>query len=143
MEKNNIKRIIDANLNRSREALRTVEEALRFILNDGDSYKKIRRIRHNADKILRNQYADLIKERESVKDAGRQMGENPKKNLQSVIIANFKRAQEAMRVLEEYSKSYMPQVSPEFKKQRYALYNAEKEIFLKFKKFFKIKNKKN
>ena len=130
-------RVIDANLNRCREGLRVVEDSLRYVLNDGSLYKKIRSIRHNADKVLRGSYASLIKERDSVKDSGRKMPETLKKDLPSIIIANFKRAQESLRVLEEYSKTAFPKCAPLFKKERYAVYNLEKAVYLKFKNFFK------
>ena len=55
-----IKRIIDANLNRCREGLRVVEDGLRFVLDDAALYKKVRRIRHDTDKILRNGYGLVI-----------------------------------------------------------------------------------
>ncbi|MCL1971528.1 MAG: thiamine-phosphate pyrophosphorylase [Endomicrobia bacterium] len=132
----NTLRIIDANLNRCREGLRVVEDSLRYVLNDGTLYKKARNIRHNTDKILRKNYTSLIKERDSVKDSGREMPETSNKKFPSVIIANFKRAQESLRVLEEYSKAIFPQSSTFFKKQRYAAYNLEKSVYLKYKKLF-------
>jgi thiamine-phosphate pyrophosphorylase len=125
-------RIIDANLNRCREGLRVVEDCLRYVLNDSALYKTIRTVRHETDKVLRNDYAVLIKERDSVADGGRHMPETVKKELQAVITANFKRAQESLRVLEEYSKTVFPEVSPLFKEQRYKVYNLEKEVFLKY-----------
>jgi hypothetical protein len=128
-------RIIDANLNRCREGLRVVEDGMRFVLNDGFIYKKIRKIRHSVDKILRNSYGELIKERDSFDDSGRQMPEMSKKELTNIIIANFKRAQESLRVLEEYSKALFPKTSAEFKKQRYAAYDAEKSVYLKYRMF--------
>ena len=131
-----IKRILDANLNRCREGLRVVEDSLRFVLNDAVLYKKVRAVRHNTDKILRDKYGELIKERDSFNDSGREMPETVKKELSAVIIANFKRAQESLRVLEEYSKTFIASASPKFKKQRYAAYNAEKAVYLKYKKFF-------
>lgn len=133
-----IKRIIDANLNRCREGLRVVEDSLRFVLNDDVLYKKIRTIRHNTDKVLRSKYSDLIVERDTFNDAGRKMPETAKKPLASVIIANFKRAQESLRVLEEYSKTLYPKESARFKKERYAAYNIEKAVYLKYKEFFKV-----
>jgi thiamine-phosphate pyrophosphorylase len=128
-------RIIDANLNRCREGLRVVEDALRFVLNDGFFYKKIRGIRHSIDKILRSSYDELIKERDSFDDSGRQMPEISKKELSDIITANFKRAQESLRVLEEYSKTLFPKASTDFKKCRYAAYDAEKSVYLKYRKF--------
>jgi thiamine-phosphate pyrophosphorylase len=128
-------RIIDANLNRCREGLRVVEDGLRFVLNDGFLYKKIRRIRHNVDKILRSSYDKLIKERDSFDDFGKQMSEISKKELAGIITANFKRTQESLRVLEEYSKTLFPKASADFKKKRYSVYNAEKSVYLKYRKF--------
>jgi thiamine-phosphate pyrophosphorylase len=130
-----ILRIIDAKLNRCREGLRVIEDGLRFVLNDSFLYKKIRRIRHNVDKILRNSYGELIKERNSFDDSGRQMPESSKKELADIIIANFKRTQESLRVLEEYSKTLFPKTSANFKKQRYAAYDIEKSVYLKHRKF--------
>jgi thiamine-phosphate pyrophosphorylase len=127
-------RIVDANLNRCREGLRVIEDGLRFVLNDSFLYKKIRRIRHSVDKILRNSYDELIKERDSFGDSGRQMPEMSKKELAGIITANFKRTQESLRVLEEYSKIFFPKASTDFKKQRYAAYNAEKSVYLKYRK---------
>jgi len=130
-------RIIDANLNRCREGLRVIEDCLRFVLDDCVLYKKARLIRHNTDKILRDRYCDLLAQRDSFNDKGRQIKETSKKDLSSIITANFKRAQESLRTLEEYSKTFAPKVCAEFKKQRYNAYNAEKAVFVKYKKLFK------
>jgi thiamine-phosphate pyrophosphorylase len=130
-------RIVDANLNRCREGLRVVEDAMRFILNDTVFYKKIRAIRHNADKILRNEYGKLLKERDSFNDSGRHLPETSKKGLSEIIIANLKRAQESLRTLEEYSKTFAPTAAVEFKKQRYLTYDIEKSIHLKYENHLK------
>ena len=129
-------RIIDANLNRCREGLRVVEDSLRFVLNDGIFYKKIRKVRHNVDEILRNIYKDLIKKRDTLIDSGRQIPEISRRELSDVVIANFKRVQESLRVLEEYSKTFLPEVSAVFKNQRYVVYALEKEVYLKYKTVF-------
>ena len=129
-------RIIDANLNRCREGLRVVEDSLRFVLNDGIFYKKIREVRHNVDEILRNIYKDLIKKRDTLIDSGRQIPEISRRELSDVVIANFKRVQESLRVLEEYSKTFLPEVSAVFKNQRYVVYALEKEVYLKYKTVF-------
>ncbi|MDR3274504.1 MAG: hypothetical protein LBS81_00630 [Endomicrobium sp.] len=136
-QEENIKRILDANLNRCREGLRVVEDSLRFVLNDGVLYKKIRSVRHNVDKVFRNRYIELIKERNSFDDTGRQLPEISKKGLPDVVVANFKRTQESLRVLEEYAKTFEPAASACFKKERYATYIIEKSVYLKYKNFFK------
>ncbi|GHT59541.1 hypothetical protein AGMMS50222_01410 [Endomicrobiia bacterium] len=132
-------RIIDANLNRCREGLRVIEDSLRFVLNDGNLYKKIRAVRHNIDKVLRNIYSDLVEKRDSFDDSGREMSEVSKKDLQAVVIANFKRVQESLRVLEEYSKVFITLESAEFKKQRYNAYILEKQVYLKYRDVLFIK----
>ncbi|MDR1721215.1 MAG: hypothetical protein LBR09_02350 [Endomicrobium sp.] len=129
-------RIIDANLNRCREGLRVIEDSIRFILNDGVLYKKVRKIRHSVDKVLRDRYGELIKKRDSFDDSGRKMPEMSKRDLPELMIANFKRAQESLRVLEEYSKTFIPMASADFKRQRYTVYNLEKEVYLKYKIFY-------
>jgi thiamine-phosphate pyrophosphorylase len=133
--KKSVLRVIDANLNRCREGLRVVEDSLRFVLNDEVLYKKIRTIRHSIDKILRTKYDEFIKERDSIEDSGRQMPETTAKELSWIIVANLKRAEESLRVLEEYSKVVAPETSADFKKQRYLVYTAEKNIYLKYKNF--------
>ncbi|MDR3195528.1 MAG: hypothetical protein LBT58_01875 [Endomicrobium sp.] len=133
-------RIVDANLNRCREGLRVVEDSLRFILGDNMLYRNIRDIRHGVDKILRAKYGELIQERDSVEDSGRQMPETTNKKLSNVITANFKRAEESLRVLEEYSKVFAPESCADFKKQRYLTYATEKTVYLKYKKFLDKNN---
>jgi thiamine-phosphate pyrophosphorylase len=134
--KESVFRIIDANLNRCREGLRVVEDSLRFILDDKILYKNIRSIRHGVDKVLRNKYGEFIKKRDSVEDSGRQILETATKELPAIIIANFKRAEESLRVLEEYSKIFVPEISVDFKKQRYLTYTTEKKVYIKYKKIF-------
>jgi thiamine-phosphate pyrophosphorylase len=140
MEENkNIHRLIDANLNRCREGLRVIEDALRFVLSDEQLAGKIRTVRHNSDKILRDFYENLISQRDILSDFGKQVYETLNKNFSEIIIANFKRAQEALRTLEEYCKTVYPKKSIEFKKQRFEIYNLEKDFFLKYKNRFFMK----
>ncbi|MDR2676587.1 MAG: hypothetical protein LBC05_01025 [Endomicrobium sp.] len=132
-QKNRIKRVIDVNLNRCREGLRVVEDTLRFVLNDEIFCKKIRTIRHNVDRVFREKYVEFIQERNSFDDIGRQFLEISKKELHSLLIANFKRVQESLRVLEEYCKIFNnPIISMHFKKERYAMYMIEKSVYLKY-----------
>ncbi len=57
--------------------------------------------------------------RESIKS------EQNRDNLNSILIANFKRAQESARVLEEFTKLTSIKDSENFKYIRYELYNLE------------------
>ena len=51
-------------------------------------------------------------------------------DINSIIIANFKRAQESSRVLEELFKLQDINYSENFKHIRYELYSLEKDIIL-------------
>lgn len=51
--------------------------------------------------------------------------ESNRDNLYSILIANFKRAQESARVLEEFGKLISSEVSANFKYIRYELYDLE------------------
>jgi len=61
-------------------------------------------------------------------DLGRLTHEKGHRNLNSVVRANFRRSQEALRVLEEYARIISTDAAREFKKIRYALYQVEKDI---------------
>ena len=132
MEKRFI-RILDTNLNRCKEGLRVVEDTCRFVFCDEILYKKIRKIRHLSSKYLADQYEQMLTARDSIKDSGRKAKEQSRQNLKNIVIANFKRAQEALRVLEEYSKIINFNIALKYKDLRYEVYTIEKKIFLKYK----------
>jgi thiamine-phosphate pyrophosphorylase len=69
-----------------------------------------------------------VKARSSHTDVGREIAESGRVNLRSVVSANIRRAQEAVRVLEEYGKVFSPSAAPAFKRIRYRLYDEEKKI---------------
>lgn len=135
MEKRFI-RILDTNLNRCKEGLRVVEDTCRFVLCDEALYKKIRKVRHLSSKYLTDQYEQMLSARDSVKDSGRKAKEQSRQNLKNIVIANFKRAEESLRVLEEYSKIIDFSIALKYKALRYEVYNIEKKMFLKYKNIF-------
>ena len=135
MEKRFI-RILDTNLNRCKEGLRVVEDTCRFVLCDETLYKKIRKVRHLSSKYLTDQYEQMLSARDSVKDSGRKVKEQSRQNLKNIVIANFKRAEESLRVLEEYSKIIDFSIALKYKALRYEVYNIEKKMFLKYKNIF-------
>lgn len=126
-----VARLLDANLNRAREGLRVVEDAARYQWDNSRLTKMIRDIRHRIGKVTEVRYKDLIKYRKSRSDVGRSLVEPGRAAVSDVIAANLRRAQEAARVLEEYSKVFSPLAAVEFKIIRYDLYDVEKEC-LKF-----------
>jgi len=129
-------RILDTNLNRCKEGLRVVEDTCRFVFCDETLYKKIRKVRHLSSKYLTDQYEQMLTARDSIKDSGRKAKEQSRQNLKNIVIANFKRAEESLRVLEEYSKIIDFNTALKYKALRYEVYTIEKKMLLKYKSIF-------
>ncbi len=122
-EKNNL-RLIDANLNRLREGIRVVEDIFRYIYNDKETALKLKELRHKA---RTSNYNELLETRDVQNDVLRASikSEQNRDDLTSILIANFKRAQESARVLEEFCKLISIKDSENFKYIRYELYILE------------------
>ena len=119
-------RVIDANLNRLKEGIRVIEDIARYVYNDKELASKLKGLRHQS-RI--DDLQNLLSSRDSVNDVLRPTvsSEMNRDSLESIIIANYKRAQESSRVLEEVYKIVDPALSENFKSLRYALYQLEKE----------------
>lgn len=120
----NYLRVIDANLNRLREGIRVVEDIFRYVYNDKQTAIKLKELRHLSR--LEN-YIELLETRDVKNDVLRSSikSEQNRNDLYSILIANFKRAQESSRVLEEFTKLTSIKDSENFKYIRYELYNLE------------------
>lgn len=121
---NNFLRIIDANLNRLREGIRVVEDIFRYVYNDKELSTKLKDLRHLAR--VENFY-EILESRDVQNDILRESikSEQNREDLNSILIANFKRAQESSRVLEELTKLSSIKDSENFKYIRYELYILE------------------
>ncbi|WP_457749528.1 thiamine-phosphate pyrophosphorylase [Sulfurimonas sp.] len=122
-------RVIDANINRLKEGIRVVEDILRYKDNNKELSKKLKSLRHRAH-IQETQ--KLLQYRDSINDVLRPStkSEQTRSSLEDILTANFKRAEESARVLEELYKLENTQYSENFKTLRYELYNLEKEVLL-------------
>ncbi len=120
-------RLLDANLNRLREGIRVVEDIYRYIFNDKTTSSRLKSLRHISR--LTN-YNELLDSRDIKNDVLKTSttSEQTRENLTSILIANFKRAQESARVLEEFAKLISIKESENFKYIRYELYDIEKNI---------------
>lgn len=129
-------RIIDVNCNRLREALRVIEEYFRFIVSDENISSQLKQLRHSLEKIDNSlDLLSLLRSRDTLTDpfAGIVSKEETNRTtLQDLLAANFKRAQEAARVLEEYSKIIdAVQLCEQAKQIRFSLYTIEKQVMEK------------
>lgn len=123
-------RVVDANLNRLKEGIRVVEDIIRYRDNNKELSHRLKLLRHKA-KI--KETLELLKKRDSANDVLRPTlkSELNRSDISAIIIANFKRAQESARVLEELYKLHSNEYSENFKQIRYELYTLEKDVLTK------------
>jgi thiamine-phosphate pyrophosphorylase len=133
MNKKNIYRIIDANLNRAREGIRVAEEVARLYFDDAKLSSQLKSLRHQLTRVAKTSFDEkkLLSFRDSEKDVGaNSMGglEKKRADLEAIVFANLRRAQEAVRVLEEFGKLITPASAQSFKKIRFRLYTLEQKM---------------
>ncbi len=118
-------RVADANLNRLKEGIRVIEDIARYVHNDRELSTALKNLRHQCRV---EPLEALLASRDSVNDVLRptMQSEMNRTDLRSIVIANYKRAQESARVLEELYKIAEPLLSERFKTIRYELYTLEK-----------------
>ncbi|MBM4017337.1 MAG: thiamine phosphate synthase [Planctomycetes bacterium] len=125
-------RILDANANRAREALRVAEDAARFALERPDLAEALKRLRHNLRAALgRLDARRLVSARDTAGDVGTAISveaERTRTGIADVAQAAFKRLCEALRAIEEYAKTLDPQVSASVEALRYRAYELEKRF---------------
>ena len=123
-------RILDANLNRAREALRVLEDLARFHRNDGAAAARLKDARHALDRLARPLARELVRARDSERDVGRD-GDRPvdaPRSPRELLAANLKRAGEALRSVEEVSKGRYGALCREAHRLRFDLYTLEKRL---------------
>ena len=130
-----ILRIIDANINRAKEGMRVCEDVMRLIINDKTKTSKLKKIRHDISKILKDSKVgecEIIKYRDSQSDVGKRIKtKNTKQNIYDILLANCQRVKEAIRVLEELFYIFDINASRKFQNLRFRFYNVEKECVKK------------
>ncbi len=123
-----IQRILDANLDRSREGLRIIEEWCRFGLDDSDLAQECKNLRQE---LALWHTPELRAARNTPGDVGTSLtheGEEQRQSIEQLLVANFSRVQEALRVLEEYSKLVSGGMSSSCKQLRYRVYTLESQL---------------
>lgn len=134
INKNRIYRVLDANVNRLREALRVIEEYYRFIDERPAVCGRLKKLRHALADIEQSLgRRELLANRDTSTDcfADRNRPEelDRRNGLPALLAANFKRGQEAGRVVEEYAKVIGgAALSARAKTARFSLYAFEKEL---------------
>ncbi|WP_353661607.1 thiamine-phosphate pyrophosphorylase [Hydrogenimonas sp. SS33] len=119
-------RLVDANLNRLKEGIRVIEDINRYLYDNTTLTPKLKQLRHLA-RI--DDYPLFLCHRDIRNDILKSTTESEAKreNVESLLLANYKRAQEAARVLEESFKLIDAKKAEDFKTIRYELYALEQE----------------
>jgi thiamine-phosphate pyrophosphorylase len=123
-------RILDASANRAREGLRVVEDYARFVLDDPMLTRRLKDVRHRLAGALGGLDPELLlSARDTPGDVGTHImtaSERARASPRALLTANFKRAAEALRSLEEYTKLFDEWLSGRFEVLRYDVYTLEK-----------------
>ncbi len=140
-------RVLDANLNRSREGLRVLEDYARFVRNDANLSERLKELRHElvgTESLLlelktRRHHSDFVEaiapelllSRDTGNDVGTRISANAetiRNDMSDVVIANSRRVQEALRSLEEFGKLLAPEFAANIKQLRYRSYVLQQEL---------------
>ena len=145
MSSSSTTRIVDSNLNRLAEGLRVLEDIARMILDDTALTQQLKTLRHNLVRGDLSFNLELLGSRNSAEDVGARLeveGESRQKDLPLIAVANFRRTQESLRVLEEIAKLPSPDFkldSEKFKMARFELYTLEQELVSRLTRREKVK----
>jgi len=129
-----IYRIIDANFNRAREAIRVIEEFCRFCLNSSSFTEQAKQLRHQLSATINKlDTGRLISSRDAAADVGVDRtvdGQFRREDLHDCFVASCKRLTEALRALGEMTRIVEPSCARTFEELRFAAYTLEKEIVI-------------
>ena len=127
-------RLIDANFNRAKEALRVCEDVCRFYLEYPASTRQYKQCRHELTAAIEAlDLKALIGARSIETDVGRgtTKAELHRQTEADIYYANSQRAKESVRVLEECAKLLDSRAAQKIKMLRYKLYGIEKKVVSK------------
>lgn len=128
-------RILDANLNRAREGLRTAEEFARLGLNAAPAAAKLKEARRHIEACV-GELGGLADAMLAARDVAGDVGLRPdaddvsRRGPESIARAALKRAQEALRVVEEFCQLHSRAAAACAAQARYATYEAEQALFV-------------
>ena len=120
--------IIDANLDRAREGLRVLEDWARFGLGDNEFVIKIKNFRQllgkNHLKIYKQSRNYTVDQCKGITHSEQFKRKTP----EQIICSNACRVQEALRVVEEFSRLHNHQLSEIASEIRFEIYTLEVEL---------------
>jgi thiamine-phosphate pyrophosphorylase len=132
MTSKTVLRIIDANFNRAREAMRVIEEYCRFVLDHKGLCARTKQLRHALCSALSGlDNLQLLACRDTAGDVGTDLKVDQqltRTSLESCLTAAAKRLPEALRALSELIQTFDPVLAARVEQIRYQAYTLEKDI---------------
>jgi thiamine-phosphate pyrophosphorylase len=128
-----ILRLLDASANRALEGARVCEEVVRFHLESGRAFRRLRSLRHAIAEAIRSlpvSPAERARARASDRDVGRRARASRVGSLEQLIVINLQRIKESLRTLEEVSRLIAPRAVARFQRLRFRTYGVERELLL-------------
>ena len=123
-------RAVDASANRAGEALRVIEDVVRFVLDDAFLTQLAKELRHDLAAVLAE---PGLQPRLALRDVPGDVGVGveasaslPRADANDLLAANARRAAQALRSLEECAAAVAPGVRGSFERLRYRLYSLER-----------------
>ena len=128
-----VSRILDANFNRAREALRVIEDYARYALDYAPGARALKALRHELQAALEPlaRTGRFTVWRGADRDVGREdklPAEALRPDASSVAAASFSRLQQALRSLEEYAKTVDSAMAAAVEALRYRSYEVEQQL---------------
>ena len=113
--------------------MRVLEDIARFCLDEKELTLEIKNVRHEVRDVSK-QIPELIFHRDANADVGAGEDFGAREDLSSLVSANSKRIQEALRVIEEHLKFFQQaDLSKKICAQRFKAYSIEKIMLEKIK----------
>ena len=123
-------RAIDASANRAGEALRVLEDVVRFVLDDAQLTALAKELRHALAALLAQ---GSLPSRVALRDVGGDVGIGVEPSVSmrrgstgDLVAANAARAAQALRSLAECTSMAVPDAAAGFEQLRYRLYSLER-----------------
>jgi thiamine-phosphate pyrophosphorylase len=123
-------RALDASANRAGEALRVLEDVVRFALDDAPLTGILKQLRHDLAALLA---AGPLRHRTALRDVAGDVGAGltassslPRRSVADLVAANAARAAQALRSLEEAAAVVAPGAAGGFERLRYRVYDVER-----------------
>jgi thiamine-phosphate pyrophosphorylase len=131
-ERSTVLRVVDAAANRAGEALRVVEDYVRFLLDNAALMQTCKELRHELTAALGTiPLALRLAARDTAHDVGTDVTtatEMVRRDPVDVANANCRRLQESLRSLEEFAKLIDPAIAVRCEQLRYRAYELQKTL---------------